>query len=351
MLKRSLKKNRFFLRPFFSFLSFFFFLGAFLKSYLYAKGFLKPKKVKSTVVSVGSIVAGGTGKTPLVLHLLKDLVGVKRAVLSRGYRSLWEKENKAVFDSKEASSKEMGDEPYLIKKRFSSVPLFVGKNRILSARNAKDYEVLILDDGFQHRKLHRDFEILSLRSSDLFGQNHFLPRGFLRDHPKELKRADVIAVLMEGKDTEESVRKKIQPYTDAPLVGFQNQIDCFKNLLGKTVSLPSFQSAVFCGIANPTSFLNLLKQKGFDICHHFFVSDHQKVSSKALQELYQKAKKKGALYLLCTEKDAVKLKEETMPIYYPQMILKPLFGQEHWDLLVAKISQIRIIVELEINKS
>ena len=158
------------------------------KNWLYAKRFFSSRKMPRTVISVGNLVAGGTGKTPLTLLLAQVFASHRVAILSRG----------------SGMQGELADEPALLARRCPGAQVYLGKDRRVSAGHAirEGADCLILDDGFQHRKLFRDFDLLLLSTRDPFGkgkgkfdfsipvgyQSHpYLPRGYLRDSPKRLK--------------------------------------------------------------------------------------------------------------------------------------------------------------------
>jgi len=319
------------------FLSLFWRIGAFIKNRLYDWRVLKAKKVESLVVSIGSIVAGGTGKTPLLLHLLSD-VKKRVAVLSRGYQSKAEKKNVIAASGSGPlfSARQIGDEPFLISKKVPESFVFVGRDRALSARKAvrEKLEVLILDDGFQHRRLHRDIDIVTLNAYDLFGQGHFLPRGFLRDSPKRLKEADLIVVNSFHRDVIPLIRK----YSASPIVGVQKKITHFEQLDGKVARAPK-KCGVFCGIANPEKFKSLLEEMGVNIVLKLFFEDHGKFGERDLKNLYRQVRKKEGECIVCTEKDAVKL-DSKLPILVAVSKLLITYGQADWDLLIEKIGSI-----------
>lgn len=253
-----------------------------LRNALYDKGLLKGKKCNAFVISIGSVVAGGTGKTPLTEFFAKQFQkSVKVAILSRGYRSLAEKRNVPTVASLGqgpiTSAKECGDEPYLLAKNVPGALVICGKNRFLSAQKAIELgaEVLILDDGMQHRSLERDIEIVTKTDEE---PRHFLPRGFLRDDPKRIKQADFV------------FSKQSLSY----------QIISSKPIEGEKVAL-------FCGIAKPKQFVESIEGLKATIVSTCFLSDHETMSEKDLQKLAEEAFSLGARFLVCTEKDYVKL--------------------------------------------
>ena len=173
--------------------------GVNLRNFAFDQRWLKEKKVEAPVISIGNIVAGGTGKTALIQRLTKDLSSSGQvSILSRGYRSIVEKKGKsiALFESSQTTPEICGDEPYLLFKTLPEAILFVGKDRVLNAKQAVYHNTdwILLDDGMQYRSLHRDIEIVMLHADDIYGKGFFLPRGYLRDSPKRLQSADAIII-------------------------------------------------------------------------------------------------------------------------------------------------------------
>src|ERR1700733_10630426 len=169
-----------------------------LKNLAYDKKLLASEKLSVPVVSIGNLVAGGTGKTPLVHSLALALQGkVHLGILSRGYKSQIEKSKQikqiSAGNGPLCSPAECGDEPYLLAQK-TKASLWVGADRIASGKKAIEQgaNCLLLDDGMQHRRLFRDFEIVVIDGTSPFSEGNFLPCGWLRDSPKRLKNADLI---------------------------------------------------------------------------------------------------------------------------------------------------------------
>jgi len=183
--------------------------------------YLLPKtKLSLPVVSIGNIVAGGTGKTPFTHYLAERLSKeCEVAILSRGYKRTGKK---TVLVRPETDPSECGDEPYLLAQKLPHVKVIVDANRTVSGHLAGvlGAEVVLLDDGMQYRPLKKDFEIAVMHASDLFGTGFYLPRGLLRDSPKRLKSAHLIVLTGVSERGEfEKAEKAIRKYTNAPIVG------------------------------------------------------------------------------------------------------------------------------------
>jgi tetraacyldisaccharide 4'-kinase len=216
------------------------------------------------VVSIGNIVAGGTGKTPFVSLLAEELAKELRiAILSRGYRSMAEHLEMPFFLSKGEGplfpSSYGGDEPYLLACHIPQALVVVGTDRSLSAKMAAkaSAQAAIIDDGMQHRWLYRDYDIVIVNAKDPFGLGYFLPRGLLRDSPYSLKRAALIVVTNYGSNEEKmAVSAKLRYYSDAPIIGMKTKVAGVYNLKNEEIGdgtkekpLEGISVAAFCGIA------------------------------------------------------------------------------------------------------
>ncbi len=290
-------------------------LISFLKNWCYDHGWFKSSCVACPVVSVGNLVAGGTGKTPLVHLLAKRFSHRRVAILSRGYGP----------DC---------DEPKILQRRLPSVKVYVGKDRVRLAKQAmqEGAELILLDDGFQYRRLHRDFDLVLLFGEDPLGKGYYLPGGFLRDSPKRLKKADL--VLVNGPSSHlilfpyVSLRVKVDRILDFHHL----QV---KSLSGKRVAL-------FSGIARPYCFRNTVESLGAIVAFEKQLADHEKISQRELEDFAMCAKSMQAEYIVCTEKDAIKLDAKidlTLPLVFLEISLEVDRGQMVLDKLIAKIDQ------------
>src|SRR5579872_2521109 len=233
------------IKPLLYLLSALFKSGAILRHIAYNKGWLRSVSVPIPVISVGNIVAGGTGKTPLIYLLAKELSAFGQvAILSRGYRSKVERENGIVNLSKGEgplySAEVCGDEPHWLAEKLPEAWLWVGKNRSNAAKQAEHAgaHYVLLDDGMQYRKLKRNLEIVVMDAKDLFGKGYFLPRGYLRDCPKRLRYADLIVVNHVGDQEEwERIKKELAAFSSAPVVGMRMKLEAAQELQGKKVGL------------------------------------------------------------------------------------------------------------------
>jgi len=260
---------------------------------LFDMGFFRTHKVKIPVISVGNIAVGGTGKTPLVIRLAQEYSSTSVAILLRGYGK---------------------DEELLFKKRLPQVAVYAHPDRVKSAKLAVENgaKLLILDDGFQHRRLARDVDIVIVRPKDFSGR--CLPAGELRDSPQLLKKADVIVL-----DTD-----------------IQTKVLRILTLQGREISsIQGERVGIFCGIGTPEKFKKTLSSLGVEIVDEWILADHEPMGKKRLKDFCQKCKSLGARYLVCTEKDAVKLSSTDLPVLFVEIGVEVV----GFEKLIAKIEE------------
>ncbi|MBF5046315.1 tetraacyldisaccharide 4'-kinase [Aggregicoccus sp. 17bor-14] len=283
--------------------------GVWARGALYTGGVLRPERVEGVrVVSVGNLHVGGTGKTPAVLHLAQQLIAAGRrvGVLSRGYGRTAKRpyafQGRALLPSPE----EVGDEPLLIAKRCPEAWVFVGPDRRALARQARDehgLDTLLLDDGFQHRKLARDEDLVVLDASAGLGNGHLLPRGPLREPPSALHRATLFWVR-EGAGPAAPL-----PALPGPVVRVRYAPSAWIEPSGAALPPAALQGApvlALAGLARPAGFLATLRSLGTDLRGTALFPDHHRFSAAELREVSAKAEQLGAR-VVTTEKDAVRL--------------------------------------------
>lgn len=257
---------------------------------LYDRGILRAQRLQGAVISVGNLSAGGSGKTPFAL-LLGELLqarGIKFNVLSRGYGR---KSKGLLLVDPAGLPQQFGDEPLLIARKLQ-VPVIVGEDRYDAGRFAESKfgpQLHLLDDGFQHRALARDFDIVLVTPQD--ASDRLLPVGRLREPLRSLSRADAV-VLASGASPESfplegklvwRVRRGIVPANVPP------------------------RPVVFCGIARPQSFVLQLRTANIEPAAEAFYRDHHAYSEKDIRELLQLKERSEAGGFVTTEKDAVNL--------------------------------------------
>ncbi|MDO8446297.1 MAG: tetraacyldisaccharide 4'-kinase [Deltaproteobacteria bacterium] len=308
---------------------------------LYSSGLLKAGRLGCKVVSVGNITVGGTGKTPTVEFISRNLKesGFRVAILSRGYRRTG-KGIGIVSDGNEIflGPEEAGDEPYLLARRLKNIPVLVGTDRHELGRFALErfpLDVIVLDDGFQHIRLKRDLDVLLVDGEKGFGNGYLLPRGPLREPLSGIKRAGIVLINKASVENDEiagSIRK-IHPVP--ALFKSSYRVEKLLSLWsGEQKDLGRLSGAkvmALSAIANPSSFLNILSSMGGEIVSEVSFPDHYSYSLKELEEVIEKATVAGADYIVTTEKDAVKLEQlepkMDIPIYYMEIGLD-MHGEE-----------------------
>jgi tetraacyldisaccharide 4'-kinase len=261
-----------------------------LRNSLYDRRWLKIHKLAKPVVSVGNISVGGSGKTPFVIalgELLKER-GITFDILSRGYG----RGSKAVLVvDPEGTALDFGDEPLLMARKLH-VPVVIGADRYqagLLAEKKFSSQLHLLDDGFQHRRLHRDFDIVMLPQADL--QDTLLPLGRLREPQASLDRADVLVVDHGGNIPERFAEKQIWN-------------------VSRRLDLPatSGRALAFCGIARSGQFFAQLRSLPVELVETHAFADHHRYSSSDIQLLFGEKKQSQAEYFITTEKDEVNLR-------------------------------------------
>lgn len=273
---------------------------------LYASGVLKSHDVPGArVISVGNLTLGGSGKTPAVVYLARRLTerGRRVAVLTRGYGRASRGDIVLVPGAARPGASVAGDEPLLIAASCPGVAVLVGADRIrLGKRAVREHgaEVLLLDDGLQHRRLKRDVDIAVVDTEVGFGNGHLFPRGPLREPVAALNRASLLWVRGTGPIPATwrgpTVRAIYQP---TELVSADGQIHPASALHGQRV-------LALAGIARPGRFRATLAALGADVVETRFFADHHLFTWAEFREALQRARSMDAR-IVTTEKDAMRL--------------------------------------------
>lgn len=297
-----------------------------IKNFLYEKKFLSVQRSPLPVISIGNITFGGTEKTPLAMELIAYFhkKGYKPALITRGYRGKWEKKGGILSNGKAllGSWQEGGDEAFQVARNFPQAGVFVGRNRLLSCNRAKElgFDLAIMDDGFQHRRLFRNLDIV------LFNPREKLT---LREPLSALKRTDIVLVKKEFIPEAEKILFRLAlisrtyQYTVAckgltPLGQFPPAADY--SLRGKTV-------LAFCGIAQPERFSELIEREGGKIICFFIFPDHYPYPFSAVKKIREKFDQLKPHLILTTEKDAIKITSyqdyiQMLPLFYLKIRLE-----------------------------
>ena len=271
------------------------------------------KRASIPVISVGNLTVGGTGKTPLVAWLALRLheLGRQPAIVSRGYGGRAGRGPLIVSDGSGPRSPvvDCGDEPYLLARSLSGTIVVVGSDRPAgaAAAAARGADVVILDDGFQHRRLFRDLDIVLLDGDAPFGNGRLLPGGPLREPLGALGRADVVLVTRRAAgeslgEVEAAVRRH---NPRAPILRAGHRGVGFIEASGLAAAPPS-RAAAFCGIGNPTRFRRDLEATGIEVVDFRTYRDHHRYTLADIASLERLAEAHGC-DLITTEKDLVRI--------------------------------------------
>ena len=288
--------------------------------FCYERGILKSKRLPCVVISVGNIVAGGTGKTPAVIalaQLLQD-VSMRVAVISRGYRGKLRGQFAVVSDGEKilVSPEETGDEAYLLARSLEGVPILIGKKRFeagLEAIKRWKVDVIILDDGFQYWKLVRDLDIVTVDATQPFGTNRILPSGTLRESKSALRHADIILLTrVDQASNLNSVYTRIRKYAiRQPIVESLHAPYSLRpigstEILGLDI-LEGKNVLAVCGIGNPDSFISTLRSLKTGRITLLDFPDHHEYTLADIKLILKKAEADRVDFIITTEKDEQKL--------------------------------------------
>jgi tetraacyldisaccharide 4'-kinase len=293
------------------------------------------RRLPGTVVSVGNLTVGGTGKTPMVLWIAQRLVeeGKKTAILTRGYRGTADASSHGLPQS---------DEVALLRERLSGKVQFgVGPDRYnngeILARHGVEW--FVLDDGFQHLRLARDADIVLVDATDPFGGRMALPAGRLREPVSAIRRADIVVITRSVQAPSPAVEAVIRRHTQCPIFYATTQLENLLRVPQLVVALPpqdwtSARFMAFSAIGNPAAFLEDLRNWGFQIAGQQSFADHHVYTEREIFDLEHAAAICGADALLCTEKDVWNLRYVPLlrlPVYCCRISFQ--MPEEFWDAL------------------
>ncbi len=282
-------------------------LGVAARSGLYRAGLLGEHKAKLPVISIGNLTAGGTGKTPLTIALAKRLLekGERPAVLARGYGA--------------AKDGELNEELELVKRSVPGVQVYPGADRVASADRAarEGATTILLDDGFQHRRLARDLDLVVIDATDPWGEGFLLPRGLLREPISAAARADAIVlsrVEQVAPERVEAIVKELRAVTKAPIAQMRFEPSTLRTLAGEAVPLEKLKGTnvvLLSAIGNPKAFQRTVESLGAKIALTVAHPDHHRFTPEEIAVALRAARETGSFAVLTTEKDAVKLPAST----------------------------------------
>ena len=300
-----------------------------LRLYAYSVGFKKIYRAKVPVISVGNLTVGGTGKTPMTDFLAKWMQKheVKASIVSRGYGGDYtDPVLRVVLEGAKATKPaSCGDEPFLLARKNPSVPVFVARRRALGVRAAEEAgaELILLDDGFQHRAVHRDLDIVLLDSEKPFGNGRMLPAGPLREPSTALNRSHLL-VMTRSFPGKTNIAIAAKP----TLFSCHTLSQRLSNLSGDPLLLSELvgkSCVAFAGIARPEDFFTGLRDHHLTLKEAISLADHQVYDDSLIARLSKSCQ--GADVLITTEKDAVKLAGVTLPIPCYQVGVEMTFSE------------------------
>lgn len=337
-----------------------------LRIALFRKGWKSQQYLGTQVVSIGNLTVGGTGKTPVVELLAKSLRdrGRKVAILSRGYKSKrlevrqkWKDKNGQDLPSDKMpkvvstgsalllDSKYAGDEPFMLARNLDGVAVIVDKDRVKGARFAVGQlgaETLILDDGMQNFGLAHSIDVVLVDSRSPFGTEALLPRGTLREPPKNLRRAGFILITKCDGSSNAELITRIRKYNPtADIIECAHAPKYLEDLHTREQKPLDFLEGKWTGaisaIAVPESFERSLEKLGAKVEISRRFSDHHRFNRRNVDDFMQRCVERDMEIIVTTEKDAVRFPKPTeinVPIYFLRIEVQILSGQDSWDKLV-----------------
>lgn len=313
-----------------------------LRAWAYGKGIFRQKRLDGTVISVGNLTTGGTGKTPMVCWIAQKLLaeGKNPCVLTRGYRG----RSTGAAEKTGGSGRITSDEVELLKARLGDrIPVGVGARRFQMGQELARQGVkwFVLDDGFQHLPLARDVDIVLVDATNPFGGGKLLPSGRLREPKSALARADVIVITRSTRTP--ALETAIRRNSNAPIFYAHTALDSFHALsAGFSVMEESKVRArtffAFCGIGNPSAFVADLRDWGISVAGSKFFRDHHRYTQEDIREIETAAHEAGADALLCTEKDAFNLTgvgPEVLEVIFCRISLRIDREEDFWRAIIA----------------
>lgn len=328
--------------------SWFYWAAVWLRNAAFHRGLKKIHSVDVPVVSVGNMTTGGTGKTPLVAYLANWFVerDWNVVLLSRGYRMLREQHSNGENPG--------NDEKRVLDRLCPGVPHLQQPDRVSAAQQAIEQQaaqLLILDDGFQHRRLHRDCDIVLIDALNPFGYGRLLPRGLLREPLTNLQRADFIIITRVdqcGFDELQAIRETISRYhPQCPIAEVAFRPICLLNNIGETVPLESLQGqriVSFCGIGNPNAFQKTVADAlpKSELCESLIFPDHHHYSKADREQIANIAEQQQATAIVTTLKDSVKFQQATfqnIPVWAVQISAVFVSNANGFEQFLQQIAQ------------
>jgi len=338
-----------------------------LRLYFYRKRIFRERALGCLVISIGNLTVGGTGKTPIVEKFARALQagGRRVAILSRGYKSVPRRRHwlsrlrigdsdspRIVSDGKSLllDSLTAGDEPYMLAHNLKDVIVLVDKDRVKSGRLAIDkwnVDTLLLDDGFQYLHLKHRLDMVLVDRQAPFGNEFMLPRGTLRETPRNLRRASYIFVTKNTGESNDTLVKRIRRYNrTAEIIECAHKPLYLQNVYtSERLPLDALRDTFIgslCAIAAPESFEGALQKLGAHVDLSKRYIDHHYYTEAELTSFINRCIRRDLVMIVTTEKDAVRMPrlpeaKVKVPIYFLRVEIEILSGHESWGHCVARI--------------
>lgn len=346
--------------------------GVQLRLWLYRNRIRKARQLGVMVVSVGNLTVGGTGKTPVVERLARELQdgGRKVAILSRGYKSKklpfvrrlrrrWfgKFKPRIVHDGRRLllDSAWAGDEPYMLARSLANVLVLVDRDRARTGRHViREFnaDLLILDDGMQYQDIEHRIDICLVDRQAPFGNEYLLPRGTLREPPANLSRASYILITKAVPGESGALIHRIRQYNRAaPIIECAHGPRYLQNLYDAEDRMPldwlkEKYIGALSGIARPESFEGALGKLGAHLVITSRFADHHRFSDEELAEFIARAARRDLDAIITTEKDAVRFPQKIaglerleVPIYFLRVEIEIISGHDHWNGLIRRLTE------------
>jgi len=323
--------------------------GVTLRNLLFDIGIRRIHSVGVPVISVGNLSAGGVGKTPFVelVARLLTMKGRRIAIVSRGYKRRGT--GTVVVSNGDvlcADADQAGDEPAQLAEKLKSVVVVVDERRVRGARYAiKKFgvDLILLDDGFQHRSIHRDLDVVLLSAEEVSSGERLLPAGNRREPLRSLRRADLIVLSRCADEADfHRLEKRLRTRIDRPTMAVRVKVRAVRRATTKfSIDLNGIKGkrvAAFSGIGNPASFEETMRLLAVQMQKHIKFADHHRYRPEDLRLIEEAARRFGADYVLTTEKDLARLRGasvgasdflERYPVYYVEIEEEVIAGEEH----------------------
>ena len=278
-----------------------------LRNLLYDFKILKTYIFPIPIISIGNIVMGGTGKTPMSLWLFNQLILKKKkpCIISRGYNR--QSTNLVIIDGYDEkwTIRDIGDEPLMMLNKNKNLKMVICRNKIKgiqSAINSLDIDIIILDDGFQSRYIYKDLDIVMMKQQ----KNYLFPAGCLRESISNLKRADII---IENNIISNEAIKKLCINNNIQIIHTKPTFQLIDEKYQIIKQYDDLNMIAVCGIGDPNSFLQAIYNYNINIQEKHIVADHYNYQSKDMNDIYTKMKNKNCNAIITTWKDYYKIND------------------------------------------